>query len=228
MVAAAFNPKDHLSNLKGKDYLEVKWRLVWFRQEHPDWGIHAEIVRFDERLAVVKATITNAAGLVLAQGHKQEQPQHFGDYLEKAETGAIGRALGTLGYGTQFAPEFEEGDRIVDSPVHPARPAAAPKAPAVAPAGPGATVPTSPAPTAAASTERDWRNVALSKAMGGGLQFTCAGCRETFSTGLGKNSAVLPARAWLDELDGAGYRQPFCRPCAIKPANKPQREVAHG
>ena len=31
----AFNPNDHLINLKGKHYLEVKWRLVWFRMEHP-------------------------------------------------------------------------------------------------------------------------------------------------------------------------------------------------
>ncbi len=41
----------------------------------------------------------------------------FSDYIEKAETGAIGRALAALGYGTQFAPEFNEEHRIVDSPV---------------------------------------------------------------------------------------------------------------
>jgi hypothetical protein len=29
----------------------------------------------------------------------------------------VGRALAMLGYGTQFAPELDEGDRIVDSPV---------------------------------------------------------------------------------------------------------------
>ncbi|HTD18454.1 MAG TPA: hypothetical protein VK667_02885, partial [Ktedonobacteraceae bacterium] len=38
-------------------------------------------------------------------------------YIEKAETGAIGRALAALGYGTQFAPELNEEHRIVDSPV---------------------------------------------------------------------------------------------------------------
>ena len=36
---------------------------------------------------------------------------------EKAETKAVGRALAMLGYGTQFAPELDEGERIVDSPV---------------------------------------------------------------------------------------------------------------
>ncbi len=35
-------------------------------------------------------------------------------------TGSIGRALAALGFGTQFAPEFDEGERIVDSP-QPAR-----------------------------------------------------------------------------------------------------------
>jgi hypothetical protein len=52
-----------------------------------------------------------------------EDIKGFGDYLEKAETGAYGRALGALGYGTQFAPEFDEvvdgveNPRIVDAPV---------------------------------------------------------------------------------------------------------------
>lgn len=51
-------------------------------------------------------------------GNKAECAANFSDYKEKAQTGAIGRALATLGYGTQFtADEFDEGHRIVDSPV---------------------------------------------------------------------------------------------------------------
>jgi hypothetical protein len=121
----AFNPNEKLMSLKGKDYLEVKWRLVWFRQEHPDWGISTQIVEHnvEKRYAVVKATITDATGRVVAEGTKMEDAKGFADYLEKAETGAIGRALGILGYGTQFAPEFDEvvdgaaNPRIVDAPV---------------------------------------------------------------------------------------------------------------
>jgi hypothetical protein len=30
-----FDPAKHLTNLKGSEYLEVKWRLVWLRNEHP-------------------------------------------------------------------------------------------------------------------------------------------------------------------------------------------------
>jgi hypothetical protein len=120
-----FNPNDHLISLKGKSYLEVKYRLVWFRDENPDWGISTDIVKLDmeAKYAIVKATITDPTGRVLAMGTKMEDIKGFGDFLEKAETGAIGRALGILGYGTQFAPEFDEvvqgaeNPRIVDSPI---------------------------------------------------------------------------------------------------------------
>lgn len=121
----SFNPNEHLISLKGKAYLEVKWRLVWFRMEHPDWGIKTELVKFDpnERYAIFHATITDENGRIVAEGTKMEDSKGFADYLEKAETGSIGRALGILGYGTQFAPEFDEVDptvanpRIVDAPV---------------------------------------------------------------------------------------------------------------
>jgi hypothetical protein len=121
----AFNPNEKLTSLKGKAYLEVKWRLVWFRMEHPDWGITTELVEhnLESRFAIFKATIRNSDGFIVAQGTKCEDIKGFADYIEKAETGAIGRALGVLGYGTQFAPEFDEvvqgapNPRIVDSPV---------------------------------------------------------------------------------------------------------------
>lgn len=126
-VLMAFNPNDHLINLKGKSYLEVKWRMVWFRQEHPDYGMSSQIIEhnIEKKYAIVKATITDSTGRVLAEGTKMEDIKGFGDYLEKAETGAYGRALGALGYGTQFAPEFDEivdgveNPRIVDSPITP-------------------------------------------------------------------------------------------------------------
>ena len=68
----------------------------------------------------MKATIRDRKGNILAQGHKAETRTSFGDYLEKAETGAIGRALALCGYGTQFTgDELEEGARIVDAPIEP-------------------------------------------------------------------------------------------------------------
>lgn len=106
-----------LISLKGKDYLEVKWRLVWFREERGDWSIETEFKDLSETHALAKATVRDQTGRVIATGHKREDKTHFPDFAEKAETGAIGRALALCGYGTQFSPEIEEGERIVDAPV---------------------------------------------------------------------------------------------------------------
>jgi len=115
----AFNPNDHMMKLKGKDYLQVAWRLVWFREDHPDFGINAEALALTEDHAIFKATITDANGMQVSSGHGSESKKDFGDFIEKAETKAIGRALAMLGYGTQFAAdELDEGERIVDSPIN--------------------------------------------------------------------------------------------------------------
>lgn len=64
-----------------------------------------------------RATIKNGEGGI-GTGTKSESAVDFADFIEKAESGAIGRALATLGYGTQFTgDELNEGNRIVDSPV---------------------------------------------------------------------------------------------------------------
>lgn len=104
--------------LRGKDYLEVKYRLVWFREEHPNWSIETDIVTSTDTSAVVRATIRDEQGRIITQSHKFENKQGFPDFIEKAETGSIGRALALLGYGTQWTgDEIEEGARLVDSPV---------------------------------------------------------------------------------------------------------------
>ena len=114
----SFNASEHMIKMKGKDYLQVMWRLVWFREDHPDWGINAECIEQDQGHAIFKAVITDENGIQKSSGHGSETKNDFGDFLEKAETKAVGRALAMLGYGTQFAAdEFDEGERIVDSPV---------------------------------------------------------------------------------------------------------------
>lgn len=115
----AFNANEHMMKLKGKDYLQVMWRLVWFREEKPLWSIDTAIQEADADHAVFKAVICDETGAVKSTGHGSENKRDFGDYLEKAETKAVGRALAMLGYGTQFtAAELDEGERIVDSPVN--------------------------------------------------------------------------------------------------------------
>lgn len=122
----AFDPKEHLRKLKGQDYLDCKWRLMWLREEHPDATITTELIHMDmeKGFYMFKAHVS-IPGKGSASGHGSETDRDFPlGAPEKAETKAIGRALAALGFGTQFALELDEGDRVVDAPVTPAtRPA---------------------------------------------------------------------------------------------------------
>lgn len=106
-----------LMDIKGQHYLKPAYRLVWFREEHPDWGIETDFHSLGEGWCIMKATIRNEKGQVMATAHKVENRKDFADFVEKAETGALGRALAMVGYGTQFTEDFDEGPRIVDSPL---------------------------------------------------------------------------------------------------------------
>jgi hypothetical protein len=117
--ATSFDPSRYLSLVSGKEYLEVKWRLVWLRSEHPDASITTELVTHADNEAIFKASVSIPDG-GSATGWGSEDAKGFGDYIEKAETKAIGRALAALGYGTQFCGDFDFGaaaGRVVDSPV---------------------------------------------------------------------------------------------------------------
>lgn len=104
-----------LLDLVGKPYLQVAHRIVWFREENPDWLIEVTFPILDKDHVLAKAVITDTSGKVRSMAHRVEFKM---DDLEKAETGAIGRALGFLGYGTQFAGEIlEEGPKLADAPI---------------------------------------------------------------------------------------------------------------
>jgi hypothetical protein len=114
-----FDPARFLTRVNGSDYLEVKWRLVWLRDRHPDAVVETELVSHESNTAVFRAQVRIPDG-GSASGWGSESAGDFRDYLEKAETKAIGRALAALGFGTQFCPDFEFGasvGRIVDAPV---------------------------------------------------------------------------------------------------------------
>ena len=120
-----FDPRAHLIQLKGRDYLPVAARLLWLNEETDRYKIETDILRLEDNFAVVRATVSvldeTGNPSRSATAIKREDKTHFPDFLEKAETGSVGRALGMLGYGTQFAPEFDEIEarleaRVVDSP----------------------------------------------------------------------------------------------------------------
>ncbi|NJK44316.1 MAG: hypothetical protein HC933_08545 [Pleurocapsa sp. SU_196_0] len=120
-----FDPRQHLISLKGKDYLPVAARIIWLNEEAERYTINTSILKLEDTYAVVQATVTvfdkDGNAVKTATALKREDKTHFPDFLEKSETGSVGRALGMLGYGTQFAPEFDEmgaqlEPRIVDTP----------------------------------------------------------------------------------------------------------------
>ena len=131
-----FNPNEHLMDLKGKQYLQVMWRLVWFREDKPTWCIDTKLEQLTDNHAVFSAKISDENGIQKASGYGSESVKDFRDFIEKAETKAIGRALAMLGYGTQFAPELDEGERIVDSPAQRKKSAPKPKEQEAPPAPP--------------------------------------------------------------------------------------------
>lgn len=106
-------------NIKGKDYLQVAHRILWMRTEHKDWSIYTHAVQLTDTSALFKAKIMDNKGNILAEAHKFENKTGFPDFIEKAETGAVGRALAFCGYGTQFAHELDEGVRLADAPINP-------------------------------------------------------------------------------------------------------------
>ena len=114
-----FDPGRFLTKVGQADYLEVKWRLVWLREVAPDAVLSTELVehRFGE-YAVVKASVSIPGG-GHAEGYGSESYGDFREYLEKAETKAIGRALAALGFGTQFSKDFESDGALADAPVEP-------------------------------------------------------------------------------------------------------------
>jgi len=115
-----FDPTPYLRQLHGPgraggDYLDVKWRLLWLRKEHPDAEIVTELVQHDPQMAIFKATVTVPSG-GKATGYGSETASDFPDFIEKAETKAIGRALNALGYGAQFGESQRPEDPVPDRP----------------------------------------------------------------------------------------------------------------
>lgn len=111
-----------LVKLKGKDYLQVAHRLMWFNERSERFTIETEFLLLTEDETIAKATVSlfdeNRNLVKKTTATKRETKKDFPDHTEKAETGSVGRALAMMGFGTQFAiADLDEGDRLADAPV---------------------------------------------------------------------------------------------------------------
>lgn len=89
--------------IKGKDYVEVNQRVNAFRQLMPNGRIDTNILHLDGGICVIKATVYDDDGNLLASGIAEEKESssyiNKTSYVENCETSAVGRALGFLGIG---------------------------------------------------------------------------------------------------------------------------------
>lgn len=93
------------TTIKGKQYVEVNERIKYFRESgnYDGWSISTEVIHFDDNQCVMKATIANESGYIVATGFAQEDKSssfiNKTSYVENCETSAWGRALANLGIG---------------------------------------------------------------------------------------------------------------------------------
>lgn len=95
-------------NIRGKEYQTVALRVHNFRAEFKAHSLITEVLHRDRECVVIRASISDEAGRVLATGHAEEYRAdgqiNATSALENAETSAIGRALAAFGLGgTEFA-----------------------------------------------------------------------------------------------------------------------------
>lgn len=127
---AKFNPNLHIISIKGKKYLPVAPRIMWFRDMYPTGQIMTALVHIDDTRVMYRAEIV-VDGILLATAHGSAllnaKSVYAGREPEKAETSAIGRALAIFGFGTMHAgDDLDDTEHLADSPLEP-KSAPAPK-----------------------------------------------------------------------------------------------------
>lgn len=130
-----FNPKDNLRKIEAEDgsgtryYLDTKDRIVWFRKTFPLGKVYKILRECTEDHATFEVRVymnrNDEPDNFLANGFAtryKDPTTEFGiNFLESAETAALGRALKDAGFGTQSCGmeiQGETDDQIVDGGVY--------------------------------------------------------------------------------------------------------------
>lgn len=111
----AFPHQQYLEKRDGQPYLPLKWRLAWLRFDHPQAKIITRLASHEGQVAVFVAEVQlPEGGGATGWGAKSHQELPSGnfesdslDYLIAAENQALSRALAALGYGTEYALDFD-------------------------------------------------------------------------------------------------------------------------
>lgn len=85
-----------------KKYAEVNQRIKAFRMVYPMGTIETEILKDDDNVCMVRASIYNGDTLLATATAREEKTASFinkTNYVENCETSAVGRALGMCGFG---------------------------------------------------------------------------------------------------------------------------------
>jgi hypothetical protein len=95
------------TNIKGKAYVEVSQRILYFRTapEYRGWSMETELISYDDQSCIIRAVAKNPDGKIMAVGHAQEDRSssmiNKTSYIENGESSAWGRCLANLGIGIE-------------------------------------------------------------------------------------------------------------------------------
>ena len=109
-----FEPKNYLRTEEDEEgirfYLDTKYRILWYRLKCPEGKVHKipkvlnkEYATFEVRVYAHKDdAFDNFLANGFASRYKDETKEFGLNFVEAAETAALGRALKDAGFGTQF------------------------------------------------------------------------------------------------------------------------------
>ena len=94
-------------DIKGKSYVQVHERIMYFRENYPKYRMESILVSNEGGVCIFRADIRNENSEIVATGHAYEKENstyiNKTSYIENCETSAWGRALACMGIGIDSA-----------------------------------------------------------------------------------------------------------------------------